>query len=87
MKIIKDSIERDVTRGAFESIYKKNGWAMKNSPSKKENINDEIDTLSEIPLSEMSAAQLVEYAEELGVQVEEGTTKKQLREKIRAALS
>lgn len=43
--------------------------------------------LSEIPLSEMTSEQLTTYAEELGVDLSEAHTRKEMRKAIRAYLN
>lgn len=50
-----------------------------------ENNSEEID-LSEIPLAEMSDAQLRAYAEQLGVDITGLTSRKAVRNKIKSAL-
>lgn len=43
-------------------------------------------SLSEIPLSEMTTDQLIAYADELGVALQEGMSKKQIRDAVKKAL-
>lgn len=47
---------------------------------------DEEENLSEIPLTEMGSAQLRKYAKQLGVDIKGLTSKKAVRDRIRAVL-
>ena len=132
--ITNGSMDLTVTKGAYESLYKHQGFAVKGagvhtpSPeitktessqaempeeaheeeamvtpteadSGKSDIEDlaeddayedeeeEEPKLSEIPLAEMTKAQLIAYAEELGIELDGDETKRALRVAIRKALN
>lgn len=51
-----------------------------------EDESGEEENLSEIPLTEMNSAQLREYAKQLGVDIKGLTSKKAVRDRIRAVL-
>lgn len=120
--ITKNGKTHKVTLGAYNEVFKKNGWELADAKSANRNpeIRDEdlggnftgvddsdantdefdnenddstADTetedpdLSEIPVSEMSVAQLKQYAEQLGIEFETNNPKpSDLRRAIRKVL-
>lgn len=82
VEIVKGNKTLSVTQGAFENFYESAGWEKSNREA-----DDEWDTAiletGEVPVSKMSHDELVEKAIELGVDISDNPSNKQLRERIR----
>lgn len=82
IKVVKGDQVRFITKGTYESMYRRSGWKLYNEVEKDEKKFVEEVSLSEIPMNEMTSEQLVEYALSLGIEVDDGITKKNLKRLI-----
>jgi predicted transcriptional regulator len=84
--------ERLVSRGAFEMIFKKQGWkVIKDKKAKVEEVvevedtDEEIEELLEKPTSKMTLEELKEYSDIMSIDIKGLSTKKEIREAIKSA--
>ena len=84
--IRKGSIIRTCTKGAFDSIFKPQGWKRVeeeiNSSTPLPEVAPEEDESLETPLSEMTIGELREYAHKQGIDISGAKKKKDIRDII-----
>ena len=86
---VESQIETDISVGTFPEVTPEDATASEFDASTVGTVSEtpepDVD-LSEIPLGEMNSEQLKAYAKQLGVDLKGMTSKKAVRDKIRAAL-
>ena len=93
LKISKDNMVLEVTRGAFKSVYGPSGWAVvedtsvespQESPKAPGEAGGSIPTPNEDTLSNMTEDELRQYASLLGIKVKDLKTREKLIRSIKA---
>lgn len=81
------SIEKNLNTKEKIEISKSNEEDDKITETKKEDLNEEEQELSEKPLSSLTISEIYRYAKIIGLEINEGLSKVQAREALKKALN